>query len=107
MRVAPLLCSVLLVGACVAPVDVVPTAQERSEAERFVATTLSGQFPTYPKADAAAACIQQNATGQEVRLLAGQAGAGKPSARQRLGVVIAQRPETQACFQAGNLPRLR
>lgn len=96
----------VLAGACTATV-VALTPQDEAAAESFVATTLAAQFPDYPEPEAAATCVRENATDQEVLLLAGTVGTGQPDPRRRLGVLIAQRPETQACFQSKNLPRLR
>lgn len=105
-KAAPLLLPVLLVGACTMDV-VVMTPQDETAAEAFVAETLAAQYPDYPQPEAAATCVRENATDREVLLLAGTVGAGQPDPRRRLGVLIAQRPETQACFQSKNLPRLR
>lgn len=105
-RLPKVLLGGLALAACTMSV-VVMTPQDEAAAEAFVAETLAAQYPDYPQPEAAATCVRENATDREVLLLAGTVGTGQADPRRRLGVLIAQRPETQACFQSKNLPRLR
>ncbi|MEM1363683.1 MAG: hypothetical protein AAGF94_18605 [Pseudomonadota bacterium] len=97
---------ILLICACTTTTSDVPTSTDREAAEIFVATTITDQFPNYAFATPAADCVVDNALDSEILLLAGETGTATDRALTKMAMAVAQRPDTQACFQSKNLPRL-
>lgn len=97
---------ILLLCACTTTSSETPTPTDREAAEIFVATTITNQFPDYNYATPAADCVVDNALNSEILLLAGETGTATDRALTKMAMAVAQRPETQACFQSKNLPRL-
>ncbi|WP_172330525.1 hypothetical protein [Mangrovicoccus sp. HB161399] len=100
---------VLLLAACAAEEPGTPTAEDRQAAEPFAAGSIAASFPDYPASAAAevADCVAENATGEELMILAGKAKTVNEKSRRTLAIAIANRPAAEACLRGNDLPPLR